>query len=61
MKLKEEDKQLLKELCIQYNVSYEKMLKLLDTTKEYEFKERRSGIYDALSEIIKSDLKSGSV
>ena len=61
MKLKEEDKQLLKELCNQYNVSYDKMLKLLDTTKEYEFKERRAGIYDALSEIIKSDLKSGSV
>lgn len=58
MKLKEEDKQLLKELCIQYNVSYEKMLKILDTTKEYEFKERRAGIYDALSEIIKSDLKT---
>lgn len=57
MKLKEEDKRLLKELCIQYDVSYEKMLKLLDTTKEYEFKERRAGIYDALSEIIKSDLK----
>jgi hypothetical protein len=54
MKLKEEDKQLLKELCNQYNVSYDKMLKLLDTTKEYEFKERRAGIYDALSEIIKS-------
>ena len=32
MKLKDEDKQLLKELCIQYNVSYEKMLRLLDTT-----------------------------
>jgi glutamate mutase epsilon subunit len=61
MKLKEEDKQLLKELCIQYNISYEKMLKLLDTTKEYEFKERRAGIYDALSEIIKSDLKSGNI
>lgn len=61
MKLKEEDKQLLKELCDQFSVSYEKMIKLLDTTKEFEFKERRSGIYDALSEIIKSDLKSGSV
>jgi hypothetical protein len=58
MKLKDEDKQLLKELCNQYNVSYEKMLKLLDTTKEYEFRERRAGIYDALSEIIKSNLKS---
>lgn len=61
MKLKEEDKQLLKELCDQFSVSYEKMIKLLDTTKEFEFKERRSGIYDALSEIIKSDLKSDSV
>lgn len=61
MKLKEEDKQLLKELCNQFSVSYEKMIKLLDTTKEFEFKERRSGIYDALSEIIKSDLKSDSV
>ncbi|WP_410005394.1 DNA modification system-associated small protein [Aequorivita nionensis] len=58
MKLKDEDKQLLKELCNQYNVSYEKMLKLLDTTKEYEFRERRAGIYDALSEIIKSNLKT---
>ena len=58
MKLKDEDKQLLKELCMQYNVSYEKMLRLLDTTKEFEFKDRRTGIYDALSEIIKSDLKN---
>jgi len=58
MKLKDEDKQLLKELCIQYNVSYEKMLRLLDTTKEFEFKDRRTGIYYALSEIIKSDIKN---
>ncbi len=58
MKLKDEDKQMLKELCIQYNISYEKMLRLLDTTKEYEFKDRRAGIYDALKEIIKSDLKT---
>lgn len=58
MKLKDEDKQLLKELCIQYNVSYEKMLRLLDTTKEFEFRDRRTGIYDALSEIIKSDMKN---
>ena len=58
MKLKDEDKQLLQELCNQYNLSYEKMLKLLDTTKEYEFRERRAGIYDALSEIIKSNLNS---
>lgn len=58
MKLKDEDKQLLRELCIQYNVSYEKMLMLLDTTKEFEFKDRRTGIYDALTEIIRSGLKN---
>jgi hypothetical protein len=58
MKLKEEDKQLLKELCGNYYVSYEKILKLLETTKEFEFKERRAGIYEVLSDIIKSDLKS---
>jgi len=59
MKLKEEDKQLLKELCQEYNVSYEKILKLIETSHEFEFKERRTGIYDALSEIIRSDLKTG--
>jgi hypothetical protein len=58
MKLKEEDKDLLRELSSQYNISYDKMLKLLDTVIEYEFKDRRGGIYDALSEIIKSDLKT---
>lgn len=58
MKLKDDDKQLLKELCVQYNVSFDKMLKLLDATKEFEFKERRAGIYDALADIIKSDIKS---
>jgi hypothetical protein len=58
MKLKEEDKELLKELCNQYNVSYEKVVKLLETTKEFELKEKRTGIYEALGEIIKSDLKS---
>jgi hypothetical protein len=58
MKLKEEDKELLKELCNLYQISYVKMLKLLDTVKDYELKDRRTGIYDALSEIIKSDLKT---
>lgn len=58
MKLNEEDKGLLKELCAQYHVSFEKVIKMLDTVKEFEFKDRRTGIYDVLSEIIKSDLKS---
>jgi len=57
MKLKEEDKDLLKELCRQFQVSDEKVLRLLETIKEYEFKDRRTGVYDALTEIIKSDLK----
>jgi hypothetical protein len=54
MKLSEEDKRMLRELCDQQKVSYDKVLKLLDTVKEYEFKDRRTGIYDALREIIKS-------
>ncbi len=58
MKLKQEDKDLLKNLCIEHNVSYEKVLKLLTTVKEYEFKDRRTGIYDALKTIVLSDLKT---
>jgi hypothetical protein len=57
MKLSEEDKSLLRELCDQQKVSYDKVLKLLNTVKEYEFKDRRTGIYDALREIIKGDPK----
>ena len=57
MKLKEEDKELLKELCSQYQVSFEKVLKLMDTVKEYELKERRVGLNDALKEIIRADIK----
>lgn len=51
------DKELLQELCKQYDVKYEKVEKLLETIKEYQFKDRRTGVYDALKEIIKSDLK----
>jgi glutamate mutase epsilon subunit len=51
---------LLKKLCIQYDLSFDKMVKLLDTIKEYQFKDRRTGVYDALKEIIKSDLKSSN-
>jgi hypothetical protein len=57
MKLNKEDKELLEELCNQYQISSEKMVKLLETVKEYEFKDRRTGIYEALKEIIQSDLK----
>jgi hypothetical protein len=55
------DKELLQELCTQYNVSYEKVEKLLATVKEYQFKDRRTGVYDALKDIIKSDLKKNGI
>ena len=50
---------MLAELCDQYKISFNKVLKLLDTIKEFEFKDRRTGVYDALKEIIKSDLAIG--
>ncbi len=34
-------------------MSIQKVLKLLETVREYEFKERRHGVYDALREILK--------
>ncbi|MFC6997731.1 DNA modification system-associated small protein [Rufibacter roseus] len=55
--MKQEDNELLKELCLQYNVSLEIVEKLLATVREYQFKDRRTGIYDALKEILKSDIK----
>jgi len=54
MKLSAEDTRLLEELCTQHGVSLEKVLKLLDAVREYEFKERRTGVYEALREILKS-------
>lgn len=54
MKLSIEDTHLLEELCEQHSVSSDKVLKLLDAVREYEFKDRRTGIYDALREILKS-------
>ena len=54
MKLTTEDRRLLEELCQQHGVSAEKIIKLLDTVHDYEFKERRKGIYDALRDILKT-------
>lgn len=54
MNLSDEDKQLLAELCEQNGVSRDKVLKLLQTVYEYEFKDRRTGVYDALRGILKS-------
>ncbi|WP_045222645.1 DNA modification system-associated small protein [Desulfonatronum thioautotrophicum] len=55
MKLSTDDKRMLEDLCRENGVSAEKVLKLLDTVRDYEFKERRTGIYDALREILKSE------
>lgn len=54
MNFSPDDSRLLAELCEQHGVSQEKVLKLLNAVREYEFKDRRTGIYDALREILKS-------
>lgn len=54
MKMTLEDSRLLEELCEQHGVSSDKVLKLLEAVREYEFKDRRTGVYDALREILKS-------
>ena len=54
MKLTDDDTNLLQELCQQHEVSFDKVSKLLSAVREYEFQDRRSGIYDALREILKS-------
>lgn len=54
MNMTTEDSRLLKELCQQHGVSPDKVLKLLDAVRDYEFKDRRTGVYDALREILKS-------
>lgn len=53
MKLSIDDRLLLKELCSQHQVSYEKVIRLLDVIQEYEFKDRRTGIYDTLRDILR--------
>jgi len=52
--LSDDDKELLQELCSQHQVSFDKVVKLIDTVREFEFKDRRTGIYDALREIVNS-------
>ena len=52
MNLATEDQRLLEDLCQQQGVSAEKVLKLLEVVKEYEFK--RNGVYDASREVLKA-------
>ncbi len=57
MNLTKEDKKLLEDLCNKHDISFEKVNRLLVTVHEYELKDRRTGIYDALREILKSDMQ----
>jgi len=59
MKMSDEDTMLLQDLCRQHEVNFDKVVKLLAAVREYEFKDRRSGIYDALREILKSKEPTG--
>ena len=38
------DQQLLEKLCNQYDVSFEKVNRLLETIREYQFRDRRTGV-----------------
>jgi len=58
MTLAEDDKTLLRELCEQHGVSTDKVLKLLELVRDYELKERRTGVYDALKDILRTDYKA---
>jgi len=60
MNMRLEDSRLLAELCEQHGVSADKVLKLLDAVREFEFKDRRTGVYDALREILKSVPSGGA-
>lgn len=51
------DNALLQQLCAQYDVKLEKVNQLLEIIKDYQFRDRRNGVYEALKEIIKSDIK----
>lgn len=57
MNLSYQDKELLATLCSEHSVSYEKVIKLLDTLQEYELKDRRTGIYDALRDVLKQSFE----
>ena len=58
MNLTENEKQILKELCEQHKINFEKAVMLIEKEKEFELKGRRTGVYDALKDILKTDINS---
>ena len=61
MNLSYQDKELLETLCSEHKVDYEKVIKLLDSVQEYELKDRRTGIYDALRDVLKQNFDGKEV
>ena len=53
MRINNDDQNILQNLCREYGVEIKKILKLLSTVQEYALKDKRSGVYDTLEEIIK--------
>lgn len=53
MRVSKEDEDILISLCFEYRIDPEKVKQLLITVQDYELKDKRFGIYDALEEIIK--------
>jgi hypothetical protein len=53
MRINQEDKILLGRLCSEYGIEVDKIINLLGTIQNYELKEKRHGVYDAIEEIIK--------
>lgn len=53
MRVSKEDEDILKSLCVEYRIDPEKVKQLLATVQDYDLKDKRFGIYDALEEIIK--------
>jgi hypothetical protein len=49
-----EDQRLLEDLCRQNGISYKKVQELLAVEQGFEFKERRTGIYEGLKEVLKT-------
>lgn len=52
MELSCEDKRMLEEICLQQGINPELVLTLLEIESEFEFREKRTGIYNALREVL---------
>jgi hypothetical protein len=52
-----EDQRLLEELCEQHGVSAEKVLKMLNAVFDSQFKDRRTGVFDTLREILNTQIE----